>query len=501
MQDRLRRVAGLVAVAALILAIWPPPARAYIDAGGWQVTLPEILSEFRTVTLVEAEKVNLARGGFKFRLGKPLKGVPDLQDLRLQIEWGEAGPPFKEVKPGRVALHFTQSSDRKAVPSSASPAFENLIAQRACLTFLDGTWFHTMPGADGWQAGTVRRDFEIAFTGTSVELADAISGLLRGREVLVCCRRMRNTAELQWVRYSLREPNAKTLARDPSAPPAAGRPWTAWAADLKDASGPVRSQAALSLAELGAEARGAEAALTQALRDPDPDVRAAAVAALGALVPEGRAAVDGLARALSDDDWFVRLGAARALQNFGPRAAPAVPALVQATKPNDLIKDFRPVRCGAAMVALARADPGSKELAAACRMLVAKLLEDERQGSFGARATGARLLGDCGVAALPAVPALLRLLKDPDADVRVAVAEALLKVDPEGQGSPALGVLTESLRHPDLLVRLRAVEALGARGARAAAALPALREAARDPEPELRRAAEEAVRKVEGPER
>jgi HEAT repeat protein len=496
-----RAVKKGLAFALPVLLSWPASAPAYIDAGGWQVTLPEIVSEFRTITLVEVEKANVARGGFKFRLGKPLKGAPDQKDLKLQMEWGEPGPPFKELKPGRIGIHFTQSSDKTLAPSSSSPAFENLLAQRACLTFIDGAWFHTMPGADGWQSGTLRRDFEIAFVGTSQDLIDAVTGLLRGREVLARCRRLRNTGEIQWARYSLGSPNSKTLARDPSGPPASSRPGSAWTADLKDPSGLVRSQAALALAELGPAARDAEVPLAAALRDPDPDVRAAAVAALGAIVPDGKAAVDGLARALSDDDWFVRLGAAQALEKFGPAAAPAVPALVQALKPNDLIKDFRPVRCGAAMVALARIDPRAKELEAALNLVVGKLLADERQGSFGARATGARLLGDCGPAALPAVPALSRLLRDPDGDVRVASAEALLKIDPDRQGDRAVGTLADALKSAELLVRLRAAEALGGRGARSAAALPALRAAVQDPEPDVRRAAEEAAAKIGPPGR
>lgn len=478
---------------ALLLLAGPSSAPAYIDGGGWQVTLPEILSEFRTVTLVEVEKVNLARGAFRFKLGRPLKGLPDLKELKLQLDWGEAGSPFKEMAPGRVAVHFTQSSDRKLVSPASSAAFENLIAQRACLTFLDGTWFLTMPGTDGWQNGSVRRDFELVFLGTSAELADAVTKLLRGNDALVRCRRMKNTAEIQWVRYRLDAPNNKTLVRDPSAPAASSRPVAAWAGELRDKSGAVRSQAALALAEFGPAAGEAAEVITAALRDADPDVRCAAVAALGAIVPEGKGAVDGLAKALTDEDWFVRLGAAQSLQKFGSRASAAVPALIQATKPNDMIKDFRPVRCGAAMVALARIDPAAKELEAACRLLVGKLLEDERQGSFGARATGARLLGECGPAALPAVPTLVKLLQYPEGDVRVAAAEALLKISPvEG----ALGVLADALRHSDLLVRRRAAEALGGRGSQARIALPALRGAAQDSEPEVRAAVHEAIRKI-----
>jgi HEAT repeat protein len=485
-----------LAFATLLLLAWPSAAPAYIDGGGWQVTLPEILSEFRTVTLVELDRVNLARGAFRFKLGKPLKGVPDLKELKLQLDWGEAGAPFKEIKPGRVAVHFTQSCDRKAVSTASSPAFENLIAQRACLTFLDGAWLLTTPGTDGWQNGSVRRDFELVFVGSSAELAETATKLLRGHDVTARCRRLRNTAELNWVRYSLSAPNTKALARDPSSPAAGSRPLSAWTAELRDKSGLVRLQAALALAELRSAARGAESELAQALRDPDPDVRSAAVVALGAAVPEGKAAIDGLARALTDEDWFVRLGAAQALQNFGPRASSAVPALVQAMKPSDFVKDFRPVRCGAAMVALSRIEPRAKELEAACRMVVGKLLEDERQGSFGARATGARLLGECGTAAVPAVPALAKLLEDPDGDVRVAAAEAILKVAPEKQGEAALAALAGALQHPDLLVRRRAAEALGGRGAQSRSELPALGAASQDPEPEVRGAVGEAIRRI-----
>ena len=488
-----RAVIQPLVVALLLLPATPAPA--YIDGGGWQVTLPEIVSEFRTVTLVEVEKVNLARGGFRFKMGKPLKGKPEIKDLKLQILW-EAGAPFKEMEAGRVAVHFTQSCDKQLLTGASSASFENLIAQRACLTFIDGTWFHTMPAADGWQSGTVRRDFELAFIGTTAELADAVSKLLRGHDVAVQCRRRRNPLETQWVRYSLKSPNNKAPARDPSAPAAGTRPISAWVAELRDPSSAVRMQAALALAEAGPAAREAEAGLTLVLRDPDPELRYAAVVALGATDPQGKAAIDGLARALADEDWFVQLAAAQALQNLGERARPAVPALALAVTPRDTVKDFRPVRCGAAMVALSRINPRAKELEGALGLVVRNLLEDERRGSFGARATGARLLGDCGAAALPALPAVTKLLKDPDGDVRVAAAEALLKIAPQKPGEAALGVLADALKSPELLVRLRAADALGGRGAQAAGALSALRAAVQDAEPEVRQAAQEAVRRI-----
>ena len=148
------------------------------------------------------------------------------------------------------------------------------------------------------------------------------------------------------------------------------------------------------------------------------------------------------------------------------------------------------------MVALSRVHPGAKELETACALVVSKLLRDERQGSFGARATGARLLGECGPAAASTVPELTKLLRDADGDVRVAAAEALLKISPDARHEEALAVLIAALRSPELLVRRRAAEALGGRGARAKDALSALQAAVQDAEPEVRASAVEALKRI-----
>jgi hypothetical protein len=225
------------------------------------------------------------------------------------------------MEPGRVAVHFTQSCEKQFQSAAWSPAFENLVAQRACLTFIDGVWLLSMPTVDGWQSGSVRRDFELSFLGTTAELTEAVSKLLRGHDVVVRCRRRKNTAETQWVRYSLKSPNNKAPARDPSAPAVGSRPLSEWTAELRDPATAVRMQAALALAEAGPAAREAEAALTLMSRDPDPELRYAAVASLGAIGPEGKAAIEGLAKALSDEDWFVQLAAAQAAR--GRRSPPS----------------------------------------------------------------------------------------------------------------------------------------------------------------------------------
>ncbi|MBI3857644.1 MAG: HEAT repeat domain-containing protein [Planctomycetes bacterium] len=462
--------------ALALLGLLPP----YIDGGGGQITLPEIILEFHTVTLVEAEKADPARGACRFRIVRPLKGKLPARDIKLQISWEGAAPAaLKNLKPGQPAVFFTQCYDKRS------------------LIFIDGLWAWTQPAQDGWENGGVRQDFEHVFVGKSAELADAVTKLLRGNEVVARCLRQGKSSEMQWVRYSLKTPNDKVLARDPSAPPARNRPLAAWVAELEDPKPPVRVQAGLALAEIGPAAREAEAGIVKALKDKDAEVRHAAILALGSIGAEGTGAIDGLAQALFDENWFVRFSAAQALQKFGPGAKAAAPALVRALQPVDGVKDFRPIRCGAAMVALSRIDPAAKELEGAMALVVQKLLNYEGDGSDGARAIGAEMLGDCGPVAASALPALLKRLKDEEGDVRVKAAEALIKIAPEKHGGTALAGLAGGLKDPDLLVRVLAAEVLGRLGPRAKEAAAALAAAIQDPEPEVRQAAREALKKVD----
>jgi HEAT repeat protein len=83
-----------------------------------------------------------------------------------------------------------------------------------------------------------------------------------------------------------------------------------------------------------------------------------------------------------------------------------------------------------------------------------------------------RQIGDLGEAAAPAVSALIEALRDQDADVRRAAAEALGWI-----GAPAVPALSEALRDQDKDVRGAAVWALRGIGA---PAVPALSAALRD---------------------
>jgi HEAT repeat protein len=117
------------------------------------------------------------------------------------------------------------------------------------------------------------------------------------------------------------------------------------------------------------------------LRDPSADVRARAARALTAF---DRHAVPSLVGALGDGDYAVRTSAAEALVKIGPgTVVPGVIEALQHTEPR--------VRANAAVV-----------------------------------------LGSFGPAAMPAVPALTRALKDANPRVRELAGEALNRIASSG---------------------------------------------------------------------
>ncbi|HEY8506688.1 MAG TPA: HEAT repeat domain-containing protein [Gemmataceae bacterium] len=100
-------------------------------------------------------------------------------------------------------------------------------------------------------------------------------------------------------------------------------------------------------------------------------------------------------------------------------------------------------------------------------------------GDAKARARAAEELGKIGQLkasyARPAVPDLIKAMKDTDAGLRAAAALALGRVDPD----PKVGVppLVELLKDKELSVRTAAANGLAAMGPAAKEALPALRAA------------------------
>jgi HEAT repeat protein len=101
-------------------------------------------------------------------------------------------------------------------------------------------------------------------------------------------------------------------------------------AALDDTDREVARAAGLALANIGGpEASAAVPALCEALYEAEVEARRHATAALAHLGPDAAAAVSSLGLALADDDAVVRRNAALALARIGKKAEPAVPALAR----------------------------------------------------------------------------------------------------------------------------------------------------------------------------
>jgi HEAT repeat protein len=283
----------------------------------------------------------------------------------------------------------------------------------------------------------------------------------------------------------------------------------------------ARQDAVNELSRLGREAKAAAPELKKLLADRDQEFALEAALALARIAPADAAdAVPVLARRVVENGNRAS-AAAVALGTLGPAAKAALPDLVKAfaaEKPN--------VRITAAEAAVridpARAGPATEALVG--------LLKDKKLSKGGVRAHAAEALARIGPGAKAAVPVLVDLLND-DGPFHAEIAVAAVRVDPSAE-NPAVAWIRTCLadaRHddryevaeqvrdlgpagaalvPDFVsllgsddphFRWRAVEALGAVGPGAAAALPQLRAvAAGDPREPVRKAAAAAVKAVEG---
>jgi HEAT repeat protein len=288
----------------------------------------------------------------------------------------------------------------------------------------------------------------------------------------------------------------------------------------------ARYWACLVLAEIGPKAKEAAPALGKVLTDPRPEVRLQAAMALAEIGPDAKAAVPDLIKAAGDvkDDSFrsVQYAAVAALGRIGDKSA--APVIEKALQSDDAF--LRIVGAWAS----AKIEPENKEkLAAAVRLLVVGLTDEhpnhrraaarglmeleapelvskeidlamvnlkpeqidrmmEAFAALGPRAVpratqllsdpmrrerALRILGMIGAESAPAVPELIKLLKDADPKVQNETLFVLAAIGPKADA--AVGPVTELLATADRDVRLTANYALGRLGPAAKSAVPELK--------------------------
>jgi HEAT repeat protein len=228
-----------------------------------------------------------------------------------------------------------------------------------------------------------------------------------------------------------------------------------------------RCKFAQALGRLGPDLSFAAPALLEAMKDKEDYVRRDAVEALKKIVPEGnQATISALIQALKDKEAMVRSEAAAALGRIGPQAQRAVPALTLALKDKDeLVRDEAAQALGfvgpaakpalAALVEVIEEAKGKARLTAICAVakidgehpggmptLIAAL--DDKKIEPEVRKLALNALIQIGPAARSAVPALIRVLKEPDTpDTYESSVMALGRIGSDKAARDALRTIME----------------------------------------------------------
>src|SRR5262249_2340460 len=178
------------------------------------------------------------------------------------------------------------------------------------------------------------------------------------------------------------------------------------------------------------------------LRSPDLSVRRSAMHFLEDLEDRAEPALDFLIERLEDPDRFLRWAAARSLANLpAEKAAKAVPALRRVLSYPDM--DVRL----AAVATLVHLERLAKD---ALPELEKGILQPPRDPEFRLAVMKA-LISIGPVHSIPAIPSVVKALKDGDARVRRTAAEVLGKFGPLAR--QAVSALREALGDDDAEVR------------------------------------------------
>ncbi|MFZ5525718.1 MAG: HEAT repeat domain-containing protein [Pseudomonadota bacterium] len=280
-------------------------------------------------------------------------------------------------------------------------------------------------------------------------------------------------------------------------------PWLLHA--LHDTDAAVRAEAAGRLAYWEDEAT--VAALVRTLEDPEPTVREAAAHSLGEL--KQPASAEALLLAADHAQPFVRASVLRALRELRLPAAfdPALRALADAEagvrlEAVGVLGWLKREEALPGLATLAGTDPDADVRRAAVGALgfapaggvavLPALLTATRDAAWQVREEAATTLGKLRLGG--AFQPLLDLLDDDWWQVRLRAARALGQLGP-AHNVPAVPALSRLLTESIANLRKEAVIALGE--TRHESALPAVRLAAEDPDPEVRKVARLALTQLQ----
>lgn len=252
---------------------------------------------------------------------------------------------------------------------------------------------------------------------------------------------------------------------------------------LTDEDQEVRRAAAQALLNLKPGPAIMLPALENALKDADLPVVEDALTAIAGL---GQDALPVLIHALQHDR--VRMQAAYLIQQLGPKAAPAASALMEAYQ-NEQRADVR----RELLFTLGHIGPAAQE---AMDCAIAGCSSDDE----GIRYASMYVLGQLGPQGMRGKDVLKSHLDNEDRYHAATAAWALAMIDADDPDLISKGVplFVEALDSQNANVRREAAIALGKLGQPAKSALPALKKATGDKNPEVAKAAEAAIKIIQG---
>ncbi|ODA28483.1 HEAT repeat domain-containing protein [Planctopirus hydrillae] len=232
---------------------------------------------------------------------------------------------------------------------------------------------------------------------------------------------------------------------------------------LADPQDEIRLQAVMAIVSIQKDSHSLSKILGTVLSDESPEVRAAAIQAVGALGEAGSPNIPRLIELLDDTDdrshFYtpdmtgtrpIRYDAAIALAFMGKKAEVALVQLKEIMN-----RDPDPIVRVAAAFAIARMSDAPDDAVGA---LISAIQHDEHGSDVVSDAL--IWLGKLGARAKVAIPELEHALEHPDVLVRIHALEAIVAISPETAESRLL----KMFRDEDALVRASVIENLGSLG-------------------------------------
>ena len=257
---------------------------------------------------------------------------------------------------------------------------------------------------------------------------------------------------------------------------------------LEDETSRLRAGAAWALAKIGAR-QAVPLLISELPKRDDSELNIVAPMALLLLIRDNaaltRIVLPRVVELLEHQSPLVRSEAASSLAGLGEKAAAAVSDLAAG------LQDGDPAVRGAFLAALGAIGPASNDA-------LPEIENSLADPVFTVRYAASHAIGKIGPPAKAAIPLLEKNLRERDEFLQFTSAWALVHVDPEREDLAELCVapLVQGLTHHDPRVRNEAVASLSLLGARAQAAVPALKAIANDPDESVRKSVVDALQKI-----